>query len=88
MKIQSLTYVKCNNVFLCKEGSSSLINEGHFFLEVQLPWGLSKCLRLKALTESFHKGCQTYFSLDSVRKSFYFCLQQKKTEKRERVACN
>ncbi len=43
MKIQSLTYVKCNNVFLCKEGSTSLINEGHFFLEVQLPWGLEKC---------------------------------------------
>lgn len=81
MKIQSLTYVKCNNVFLCKEGFTSLINEGHFFLEVQLPWGLSKCLRLQALTESFHKGCQTYFSLDSVWKTFIFVCSKRKMKK-------
>lgn len=47
----------------------------------------SKCLRLEALNESFHKGCQTYFSLDSVQKKYFIfvCSKRKmKKKKKER----
>ncbi len=39
---------------------------------------------LKALTESFHKGCQTYFSLDSVRKKLLFLFAAKENWKKRK----